>query len=327
MTASRVLVVGGAGYIGSQTAWALVDAGYRVVILDNLSTGSRALAPPMAEFILGECDNRPMLNELFASRGVTAVIHLAGSLDVSASIADPHAYYRNNVVASLTLIEAAVAAKVSAFVFSSSAAVYATQPNAPLSEDAPTGPLTPYGRSKLMVEQMLSDAGRAHGLAWSALRYFNVAGADAAGRTGPVSDSNHLLKVACDVALGKRPDLPVFGLDYPTPDGTCVRDFIHVEDLAAAHLTVLAHLTGGGASGPLNCGYGIGTSVLQAAAAVTRVSGTAVPVRPALRREGDLAYVVADSARLQALGWTPRLADLDAMVRSALAWRSKPGNR
>jgi len=326
VTASCVLVVGGAGYIGSQTAWALVDAGHRVVVLDNLSTGERVLAPPMAEFVLGECDDRPMLDDLFASRAITSVIHLAGSLDVSASIADPHAYYRNNVVASLTLIEAAVAAGVSAFVFSSSAAVYAPSSNAPLSEGAPTTPLTPYGRSKLMVEQMLSDAGRAHGLAWSALRYFNVAGADAAGRTGPVSDSNHLLKVACDVALGERPDLPVFGLDYPTPDGTCVRDFIHVEDLAAAHLTALAHLTGGGGSGPLNCGYGIGTSVLQAAAAVSRVSGAAIPIRPAPRRDGDLAYVVADSARLQGLGWTPRLADLDAMVCSALAWRGKLDN-
>lgn len=327
MTGSRVLVVGGAGYIGSQTAWALVDAGYRVVVLDNLSTGSRALVPPDAEFVLGDCDDRALLDDLLASRAITAVIHLAGSLDSAASIVEPHAYYRNNVVASLTLIEAAVAAKVQAFVFSSSAAVYAPQSHAPLPETAATGPVTPYGRSKLMVEQILRDAGQAHGLPWVALRYFNVAGADTAGRTGAISEVNHLLKVACDVALGQRPDLPVFGLDYPTPDGACIRDFIHVEDLAAAHLTALDHLFGGGDWGPLNCGYGIGTSVLQAAAAVSRVSGRPVPTRAAPRRDGDLPCVLADSSRLQSLGWTPRRTDLDGMVRSALAWRSKLAER
>jgi UDP-glucose 4-epimerase len=315
-----ILVTGGAGYIGSHVLLTLRAADWPAIVLDDLSTGRRVALPADVPLIVGDVGARGLLAQLFERHRVRAVLHLAGSVQVAESTRQPLAYYRNNTLNSQCLIEACVAAGVDALVFSSTAAVYGNPAQVPVDEDAQTEPLNPYGRSKLMTEQILRDAEVAHGLRHVILRYFNVAGADPAGRAGPAAPgATHLLKVACEAALGKRPVVPLFGEDYPTADGTCVRDFIHVSDLADAHLKALEHLLGGGASRTLNCGYGRGHSVRQVLEMVARVSGRELAITPAARRPGDAALVVAAAERIRhELGWQPRYDDLEQIVRDAL---------
>lgn len=324
MAQGTVLITGGAGYIGSHTAWALLDDGRQVVVLDDLSTGRRQDVPPGAAFVEGSIEDVGLIRRTIRRFGVTAVIHFAAKTVVPESVANPTAYYRTNFVGALCLVEALKAERVTTLVFSSTAAVYdATAAlSADVVETSPAAPMSPYGWSKLMVEQLLADSAAASALRFAALRYFNVAGADAAMRTGQSTpNATHLIKTVCEVATGRRSELTIFGDDYPTADGTCVRDFIHVTDLAAAHLLALAHLEKGGDSLTLNCGYGRGASVLDVVAAVERATGQTLPVRVAARRPGDPPRVVSNSARLRdELGWTPRHDTLDEIVRSALAW-------
>jgi UDP-glucose 4-epimerase len=324
-----VLVTGGAGYIGSHMVHALADAGERVVVLDNLSTGFRWALPASVPLVVGETGDQPLVTRLIRDHEVAAIIHFAASIVVPDSVADPLGYYKNNTVNSRALIECAVRGGVGHFVFSSTAAVYGNPARVPVCEDDATAPMSPYGSSKLMTEVMLRDAGAAHGLAHVILRYFNVAGADPQGRTGQsTKGATHLIKVAVETALGRRSSMQVFGTDYATPDGTCIRDYIHVSDLISAHLDALKHLRGGGASTTMNCGYGRGFSVLEVIAAVKRVSKIDFPVGLGPRRAGDPAQIVAASDRIRALlGWTPRYDDLDVIVEHALAWERELGRR
>jgi UDP-glucose 4-epimerase len=306
-----VLVTGGAGYIGSHMVLELVDAGERVIVLDNLSTGYDWAVPPGAPLIVGESGDQERVGRLLRDEAVDAIIHFAASIVVPDSVRDPLGYYRNNTVNTRALIECAVQAGVRNFIFSSTAAVYGNPAEIPVTEDAALQPISPYGWSKLMSEVMLRDAGRAHGLNHVILRYFNVAGADPLGRTGQSTKAaTHLIKVAVEAALGLRAKLDVFGDDYPTPDGSCIRDYIHVGDLARAHSDALRHLRAGGPSLTLNCGYGHGFSVLEVIDTVKRVSGVDFKVEIAPRREGDPAQIVADSQRARtALRWQPRARD------------------
>jgi UDP-glucose 4-epimerase len=324
-----VLVTGGAGYIGSHMVHALHDAGERVVVLDNLSTGFRFAIPEVVRLVVGETGDQELVAKIIAEQNIEAIIHFAASIVVPDSVADPLGYYKNNTVNSRALIECAVKGGVKAMVFSSTAAVYGNPATVPVGEDAPLMPMSPYGSSKLMTEIMLRDAGLAHGLQHVILRYFNVAGADPKGRTGQsTKGATHLIKVAVEAALGKRKGMSVFGTDYPTPDGTCVRDYIHVADLIAAHLDALKYLRAGGASATMNCGYGRGFSVLEVIDAVKRVAKTDFPVELAARRPGDPASIVAKSDRARALiGWTPQYDDLDLIVAHALAWEKELGKR
>ena len=317
-----VLVTGGAGYIGSHMVWELLDHGEDVVVLDRLSTGFAWAVAPEATLVQGDVADRDLVTRLIHEHRADAVIHFAGSVVVPDSVADPLGYYDNNTGKTRALLEACVAAGQPHFIFSSTAAVYGGARTEPVGEDASLTPESPYGRSKLMSEWMLRDASAAHGFSYTALRYFNVAGADAGGRTGQsTAGATHLIKVACEAALGKRQSLSVFGTDYPTPDGTCLRDFIHVGDLVAAHRLALGRLRAGGGNLVANCGYGHGASVLEVLDSVRRVGGREFPVVLAPRRAGDAAAVVADAglARRE-LGWEPALDDLDAIVGSALAW-------
>lgn len=317
-----ILVTGGAGYIGSHMVYDLVDAGERVVVLDNLSTGFDWAVADGVRVIIGDTGDQTLVADIIRDYGIEAVIHFAASIVVPDSVADPLGYYKNNTVNSRALIECAVKGGVRYFIFSSTAAVYGNPAQVPVTEDAPTAPISPYGASKLMTEIMLRDAARAYGLNHVVLRYFNVAGADPRCRTGQSTiGATHLIKVAVETALGRRPKLQVFGTDYPTPDGTCIRDYIHVTDLARAHSDSLRHLRTGGASLTLNCGYGHGFSVLEVIESVKRVSGTDFNVEFGPRRPGDPAQIVAasDHARL-ALGWKPRLDDLSTIVAHAFAW-------
>jgi UDP-glucose 4-epimerase len=320
-----VLVTGGAGYIGSHMVLALLDAGEDVVVLDNLSTGFRRAVPANAKFIAGDAGDRDLLLRLFLTHRIDAVIHFAGSIVVPESIADPLRYYGNNTCVSRTLIAASVEAKIPHFIFSSSAAVYGMPEKNPVAEDARLSPISPYGTSKLMTELMLRDTAAAHDLRYVALRYFNVAGADPEGRSGQsTARATHLVKVACETALGERPCLEVFGNDYPTPDGTCIRDYIHVSDLARAHLDALRYLRAGGKSQVLNCGYGTGFSVLEVIASVKRVAQTDFPVLVGPRRAGDPAALVARSDRIgEVFGWKPELNRLDTIVGHALLWEKQ----
>jgi UDP-glucose 4-epimerase len=320
-----ILVTGGAGYIGSQMVYQLVDSGERVVVLDNLSTGFDWALPSGVPAVVGDVGDARLLDTLIAEHGVSAIIHFAASVVVPESVADPLRYYRNNTVNSRSLIEAAVRGGVEHFIFSSTAAVYGEPDQVPIAEDAPTRPMSPYGSSKLMVEIMLRDAARAHGFRYMILRYFNVAGADPQLRTGQSTrGATHLIKVATETALGLRPKLEIYGTDYPTPDGTCIRDYIHVGDLAAAHSDALRYLREGGESLTLNCGYGRGFSVLEVIDAVRRASGVDFRVEFAARRPGDPARIVAAVDRARALlGWEPRLGDLATIVAHALAWERK----
>jgi UDP-glucose 4-epimerase len=317
-----VLVTGGAGYIGSHMVWHLVDAGEHVIVVDNLSTGFNWAVSPEATLVRGDCADQDLMKDLIDKNEVDAIIHFAGSVVVPDSVADPLGYYLNNTVKSRALIEAAVQAGVRRFIFSSTAAVYGMPNATPVGEDAELTPISPYGRSKLMTEMMLADTAVAHDFSYLALRYFNVAGADPAGRTGQSTrGATHLIKVACETALGKRDHITVYGTDYPTADGTCVRDYIHVSDLVAAHAEALRHLRAGGESLVANCGYGRGFSVLEVIDTVKRISGKDFPVILGDRRPGDPAAIVASPALIEArLGWRPRYADLDAIVASALQW-------
>jgi len=323
-----ILVTGGAGYIGSHMVHALVDAGERVVVLDNLTTGFDWAVARGASPVIGDCGDQSRVAALIVEHGVDTVVHFAASIVVPDSVRDPLGYYRNNTVNAHALIETAVKQAVRHFIFSSTAAVYGNPARMPVREDDPTVPTSPYGSSKLMTEIMLRDAGAAHGLRHVILRYFNVAGADPLGRTGQsTKGATHLIKVAVETALGSRPKLDVFGTDYPTPDGTCIRDYIHVSDLVAAHRNALAYLRDGGPSTTLNCGYGRGFSVLEVIETVKRVSGVDFKVEFTGRRPGDPAQLVAACDRVHAvLNWQPNFNDLQTIVSHALAWeRQRPG--
>jgi len=324
MTRDAILVTGGAGYIGSHTVLALRDAGRPVVVVDDFSTGREELVPPDVPVARGDVGDTAFIAQVLDHYRIDAVLHFAGSINVSESVSAPLDYYRNNTSASRTLIEACVTAGVGRFVFSSSAAVYGVLDTVPVAEDAATRPINPYGSSKLMTEWMLADAARAHGLRYAALRYFNVAGADPDGRSGECgSHAGHLLKVAGETAVGLRPNIEIYGEDYDTPDGTCVRDYVHVTDLAAAHLVVLDCLPQGEGGLVVNCGYGHGFSVREVLRAVEREVGHPMDIRTAHRRPGDPPILVADGTRIRALGWRPANDDLGVIVRSAVAWERK----
>jgi UDP-glucose 4-epimerase len=317
-----VLVTGGAGYIGSHTVHELTDAGERVVVLDNLSTGFRFALPASVPLVVGNAGDPPLVTSLVRQHKIDAILHFAGSIVVPDSMADPLGYYFNNTAISRALIEAAVKSGIRHFIFSSTAAVYGEQQQSPVNEAATTAPLSPYGSSKLMTEIMLRDVARAHGLAHVILRYFNVAGADPKLRTGQsMQGATHLIKLASQAAIGLRPDLTVFGTDYPTPDGSCVRDYIHVTDLARAHVSALRYLRAGGPSSTMNCGYGRGSSVLEVIDAIRRISGLSLDINYAGRRAGDPASLVADVSRIRAtLDWEPQYDNLETIVSHALAW-------
>ena len=324
MNQPAILVSGGAGYIGSHVVAQLLAAGERVVVLDDLSTGFRD-AVLGGTLVVGDSGDRAAVEALLRQHGVDTVMHFAARIVVPESVADPLGYYAANTCASRNLVEACVRAGVAHFVFSSTAAVYGMPPDGNASEDTPAAPTNPYGSSKLMTEWILRDVSAVTPLRHVALRYFNVAGADPLGRIGQrTRGATHLLKVACEAAVGRRPAVEIYGTDWPTPDGTGVRDFIHVDDLARAHLDALAYLRQGGASVTLNCGYGHGHSVRELLAAVERASGAPLVVRESPRRPGDVARVVAEAARIRAvLGWAPRHQDLDFIARTALEWERK----
>jgi UDP-glucose 4-epimerase len=318
---SSILVTGGAGYIGSHVARQLVERGERVVVLDNLSTGYRS-AVLGAPLVVGDTADRELIPRVLADHAVDTVMHFAAHTIVPESVSNPLKYYGNNTCATRNLLECCDRAGVRQFVFSSTAAVYGIPAAGLAREESPTQPINPYGLSKLMSEWMLRDLAAATGLRYVALRYFNVAGSDPGGRIGHTAPSATLLvKVACQQAAGVRPSISIFGTDYPTPDGTGVRDYIHVEDLASAHLEALDYLRGGGASVTLNCGYGHGYSVREVLDTVERVHGKPLSVLEAPRRAGDPPSLVAHAERIRAvLGWSPRFDDLETIVRSQLAW-------
>jgi UDP-glucose 4-epimerase len=319
-----ILVTGGAGYIGSHMVHALTDAGEKSVVLDNLPTGFRTALPDGVPLVVGDTGDEALIASLLREHDVDTIIHFAASIVVPDSVRDPLGYYRNNTANARTLLAAAVAAGVKNFIFSSTAAVYGNPARTPVDETATPAPMSPYGTSKLMTEMMLKDVAVAHGLHYVVLRYFNVAGADPQGRTGQSTPgATHLIKVAVQAALGRRAKLQVFGTDYPTADGTCIRDYIHVTDLVSAHSAALKHLRSGGDNATLNCGYGRGYSVLEVIEAVKRVSGRDFPVEYAPRRPGDPAAIVAGASHIRKLfGWTPAYDDLDTIVAHALAWES-----
>ena len=332
MTTQRpaVLVTGGAGYIGSHAVLALLDAGWPVVVIDNLTTGFRWAVPEAATFAEGDIGDQALVGRLIEEHGIKAAIHFAGSIVVPESVSDPLKYYENNTVRSRSLIESAVKGGVRHFIFSSTAATYGIPDRVPISEDQHTQPINPYGWSKLMTERMLQDVAAVHPLNFCALRYFNVAGADPEGRSGQsTAGATHLIKVAVEAAIGKRSHVSVFGTDYDTPDGTGIRDYIHVSDLAAAHVDALEKLIAEPeASHILNCGYGRGFSVLEVLDAVDRVTNMRIERRIEGRRPGDPDALVADNARILAtLPWRPRLDDLDVIVDHALAWERKLAER
>jgi UDP-glucose 4-epimerase len=320
-----VLVTGGAGYIGSHTVQALVEAGEGVVVIDNLSTGFSNFVPGGVPLFAGDAGDETLVEDVIAQHQVESIIHFAGSVVVPDSMRDPLQYYRNNTMTTRSLLNAAVRCGVNRFIFSSTAAVYGNPDQVPVPEDAPTRPLSPYGSSKLMTEIMLHDVASAHGMAYVVLRYFNVAGADPLARIGLATvGATHLLKIAVEAATGQRAKIDVFGTDYPTPDGSCIRDFIHVSDLAEAHRAALSYLRDGGTSATLNCGYGRGYSVLETIEAVRRISARNFAVQYAPRRPGDIMTMVADVSRIRAtLDWTPQYDDLETIAQHALAWEEK----
>ncbi|MEM8772480.1 MAG: UDP-glucose 4-epimerase GalE [Pseudomonadota bacterium] len=320
-----VLVTGGAGYIGSHMLLALLDAGERTVALDNLSTGVRWLAPAGAPFVEADVGDQKALSRVLCEHGVKEVIHFAGSILVPESIRHPLSYYANNTANTLMLLCACVEAKVERFIFSSTASVYGTPDRVPISEQAPVNSITPYGASMAMSERILQDAAAAHGLSYAILRYFNVAGADPEGRAGEVGKPTHLVKAAAQIAVGVRKEkLQIFGGDYPTPDGTAIRDYVHVTDLAQGHLRALERLRQGGDSVTLNCGYGRGYSVYEVMEAFERVNGEAMPHDMAPRRLGDPAQLIADNAAMRTvLDWRPRYDDLDFIVETAMDWERR----
>lgn len=317
-----VLVTGGAGYIGSHMVLRLADAGEKVVVLDNLVTGFDWAIDPRACFVSGNAGDMELVGEIIATHKITEIVHFAGSIVVPESVLDPLKYYANNTATSRNLIEAAVKGGVEHMVFSSTAAVYGMTGLEPVSEETPLNPMSPYGRSKLMTEMMLADVAAASDLTYGALRYFNVAGADPKKRSGQSTPmATHLIKVACQAALGQRDHLDIYGTDYPTPDGTGVRDYIHVTDLVEAHALLLAYLRSGGESTVCNCGYGTGFSVRQVIDMVKQVSGVDFKVVEAARRAGDPPAIVAGADKVRdLLGWSPAHDELHEIVVSALDW-------
>ncbi len=323
-----VLVTGGAGYIGSHMVLALIDAGQQVVVVDNLSTGFRSAVPAEVTLVTGDFGDQDLMEHVIAQHGIDAIAHFAARIVVPESVIDPLGYYSNNTAKARNLIESAVRGGVRHFIFSSTAAVYGETDTDRVTEDRAPAPVSPYGRSKLMVEWILEDAGRAHDLSTVVLRYFNVAGADPQGRAGQSTrDATHLIKVAVQAALGRRQQLEIFGSDYPTPDGTCLRDYIQVSDLAQAHMDALRHLRAGGASLTCNVGYARGYSVREVVDMVKQVSGVDFAVKMSGRRAGDPAAIVASNDRIRtALGWVPRHDDLAGIVAQALAWERRLHN-
>jgi UDP-glucose 4-epimerase len=325
-----VLVTGGAGYIGGHMVLGLLDAGEQAIVLDDLSTGHLWAVPSGAVFVEGDFGDEALVSRLCAEHGVTAIAHFAAKIVIPDSILDPLGYYLNNTSKARNLIACAVKAGIKHFIFSSTAAVYGEPPGAAaVVEDAAPAPINPYGRSKLMVEWMLADAVKAYDLTAVVLRYFNVAGADPQGRLGQSSASaTHLIKIAVQAALGHRGGIDVYGTDYPTPDGSCVRDYIQVSDLIDAHLKALAYLRAGGESITCNCGYGRGFSVLEIIDVVKAVSGVDFPVRVVGRRPGDPPSLIADATRARrVLRWTPRHDDVQGIVKQALDWERRLHNR
>lgn len=324
-----VLVTGGAGYIGSHMVLDLLDAGEDVIVLDNLSTGFRWAIPEKAQFVHGDFGDAALVDDLLRRHDVRAIVHFAAKIVVPDSVADPLGYYENNTAKARSLIACAVRTGVKHFVFSSTAAVYGDPETNPVTEDERLQPLSPYGRSKLMVEWMLEDTAKAHDLRAVVLRYFNVCGADPQGRAGQsTANATHLIKVAVQAALGMRAGMEVFGSDYPTPDGTCLRDYIQVTDLVGAHMDALAYLRANGGGVTCNVGYQRGYSVLEVIETVKRVSGADFPVKMSGRRPGDPAAIVASNVRVRHdLGWSPRYDDLNLIVRQALDWERRLHNR
>lgn len=320
-----VLITGGAGYIGSHMVLDLVARGEKPVVLDDLSTGFAWLLPDHIPLIMGDIADPALVRRLIAEHKIDAIAHFAAKIVVPDSVSDPLGYYDSNTSKARTLIDTAIKSGIKRFIFSSTAAVYGEPDEMPVSETTRPVPVSPYGRSKLMVEWMLEDARHAHGLETMVLRYFNVAGADPLSRAGQATPrATHLIKVACEAALGKRAGMSVFGTDYATRDGSCVRDYIHVADLASAHGLALDHLRAGKSGMTLNCAYGHGATVFEVIAAVKRVSGVDFPVTIAPRRAGDPPEIIATGDRIKAtLGWTPRFDNLDVIVQHALAFEAK----
>jgi UDP-glucose 4-epimerase len=320
-----VLVTGGAGYIGSHTVLALAEAGEDIVVIDDLSAGFSAYLPEGVPLFIGDAGDENLLEGVIAQHNIESIIHLAGSVVVPESMRDPLHYYRNNFMTARNLLNVAVKRGINRFIFSSTAAVYGNPDQVPVPEQAPTRPLSPYGSSKLMIEIMLHDVASAYGMQYVVLRYFNVAGADPQARIGLATvGATHLLKIAVEAATGQRAKIDVFGTDYSTPDGSCIRDFIHVTDLSQAHRSALAYLRRGGASTTLNCGYGRGYSVLETIDAVRRASGRNFAVQYAPRRPGDIMTMVADTSRIRnVLDWKPQYDNLETIAAHALAFEEQ----
>jgi UDP-glucose 4-epimerase len=324
MADTTVMVTGGAGYIGSHAVLALLAAGFRVLVIDDFSTGQRELVPPNVDLVETDIAD-PGLAAVIEKHRPAAMLHFAGSIIVEESVANPLKYYDNNTAKTRSLLQTCVKAGLDRIVFSSTAAVYGLSESPAVSETSPTLPINPYGASKLMTEWMLRDVAAAHGVRYVAFRYFNVAGADPDGRSGPMGRNvTHLIRLACQHALGLRPDVSIFGEDYDTPDGTCIRDFIHVSDLAEAHVNAVRYLLGGGTTVTLNCGYGQGYSVRQVLDTLNRICDGKLVIRGAARRAGDPPSLVADvKAIFRTLDWRPRHNDIDFILRSALAWERR----
>jgi len=320
-----VLVTGGAGYVGSHTVLALAEAGEDIVVIDDLSTGFSAHLPEGVPLFIGDAGDENLLEGVMTQHNVESIIHLAGSAAAVDSVRDPLGCYRNNFMTVRNLLKVAVKRGINRFIFSSTSAVYGNPDQVPVPEQAPTRPLSPFGSAKLMSEIMLHDVACAYGMQYVVLRYFNVAGADPQARIGlATAGAAHLFKVAVEVATGQRAKIDVFGTDHPTPDGSCIRDFVHVSDLAQAHRCALGHLRRGGVPATLNCGYGRGSSVLEAIEAIRRVSGRSVAIQSAPRRPGDIMTMVADTSRIRSiLDWKPQYDDLDIIAAHALAFEEK----
>ncbi len=320
-----LLVTGGAGYIGSHTVYALLDQGYHVVILDNLSTGYEENIAPDATFIKGDISDSAKVSRIIRDHGITAILHFAGSIIVPESIQDPLSYYKNNVSHSISLISTCIKENIRSFIFSSTAAVYQNQPDHPVTEKDVLNPSSPYGHSKLMIENVLMDCAKAYDFTYGILRYFNVAGADESLRSGQrTHQTTHLIRNAVQAGLGIQSEFKIFGTDYNTQDGTCVRDFIHVSDLAEAHVHVLQSILKDRQSTLVNCGYGNGYSVLEVLEQVQKALNVSIHVQNAPRRDGDIPKVIADSSKLRnQLGWRPHNESLKLIIDSSIAWEKQ----